>query len=1019
MSSMESFYAGRQGASFVIVKRFDGLDIPAKSTYRVGWFAKDEDDYFYVPLIERTANNYADYPGWGYIARDGVTTVTSQSGVTSTPLAVEYAEGMKQCFAKGGMTASEVGYGEYVIIDTIFGLGEYNNPDNGKVYRRGMNYDDDLGGAEYIGQVVGPRGHSPELDMTTVEDVLTHTESQARTYDMTDGDAQDGIVPGRYYNNGVERFNDDIDYAWATVRDNHGNITGALIGFTFPYLVPEITGAKRSPYYTEEDLELGRITNPDLIGTAILDSDDFSLFVDNGAATEDRDPTHGDTGHAFYRRWKISIPHGIKGDTQTQLEIVPTKIREHASLWGSSDLSGEPVSTADKTTFVILEDDAFEHDCVYPYDDSSVVVAVRKENSPGVIYYAKIDDTYMLQIRYRQIWYDNHVDGSDYEMIKLGDYNTIRKVWLTDDGYLWVSYNADEDNAINEHQPIQWYESVDVLNNGTMIFTYNTLEDDGITHKKQTFEKAIDWVESVALANVDNPNIFDPAGTDVNAGHFRIIFNNDSVENQTGTWTDDDGVVHAVWETDITWPKIVNLSNEGILKFLYNNNLYYDQSIYTDPNTGEYAFTIPWLTDAIIRQNGSFVLTYNNNINGFSQVLSGATFDSEKRYYVRSNIGQYSYDDTVTADNFAEKIAFGLYEPKEGWNVEARTYTYVLDFIDHVTIDDDGMIHFWYSNGGEAPNAGYDNIRIKYLTDVDVRTGLKKDSQYDFEGEGTGDQKIQITYNTETIPGTKDVSVIGAPLNYIMEAIVTTYDENAPNTPQNHLLVLYSDPAYREWLRNKYYSSNKKKNKIWSYTSQKFTMEDPTNPYLVVFPAGSENPSAEGWYERINSTTYRLTTDTVVDVTKTYYTHNVIYQLRDDWFDLGYVKGEPGGLHIIGSYTLASGETYQDYLDDAIPPEDMPGNTIEDRGWAYLIITPASGADPEERVIYTYDYAHDRWVVLSDLSASTAEPTQIVIMDELVIDDVTGEPVPQNPDYTNLPKENGLWFVQKSIKAVY
>lgn len=975
MSSFESFYGGRQGASFVIVKRFDGLDIEENSLYRVGWYAKDANDYFYVPLIEKTADNYADYPGWGSIPKDGVTTVTSQSGVVSTPLEVEYAEGMKQCFEKGGATASEVGYGEYVIIDTIFGLGEQSNPDNGKVYRRGMNYDEDLGGAEYIGQIVGPRGKSPELDMTTIEDILSHTGSQVREYDMTDGDAEDGIVPGKYLTkSGNIAYNDEITYGWTSVRDDHGNVTGALIGFTFPYLVPEITGTKRSPYYTQEDLDEGRITDANLIGTPILDSHNFVLFVDNGYGTEDRDPTHGDTGHAFFRRWKLAVPHGIKGDTQTQLEIVPTKIREFANLWGSTDTSLAPVATADKTTYVILDDAKFEHDCVYPYDDTSVVVAAKKESVPGVTYYAKIDDTYMLKTRYRQTWYDAHEDGRDYEMITLGDYNTIRKVWLTDDGWLWASYNSDEDNTLNENSPIQWYKGVDVLRNGTVVFTYNTVEDDGVTHKKQTFDKALDWVESVALANIDNPIAYDPQGTNVNAGHFRVIFNNDSVANQTGTWTDASGVTHAIWETDITWPKSVSLTSEGLLKFLYNNNLYYDPSIYTDPTEGSYSFEIPWITSALIAQDGTFTLSYNNEVNA------------------------------------------GVY-PASEWDSTTHTWTKVLNFIDHVTIDEDGKIHFWYSNGTEADNTGYANIRIKYLVDAEVRTGLVKNSQYDFEGEGTGDQKIQLTWNTETIAGTKDVSVVGAPLNYIMETIVTTYDPNAPSTPQNHLLVLYSDPTYRNWLKNKYSSSDKKKNKIWSYTSQKFSKEDPATPYLAVTPAGTENPSAEGWYELNTAGRYVLTADTTVDTTKTYYKHNIIFITRDDWFDLGYVKGEPGGLHIIGEYTLQSGETYRDYLDDTIPPEDMPGNTSEDRGWAYLVVS-GSGAEVQ-RTIYTYDYVHSKWVVVSDLTASFIEPPQVVIMDGSKIDSETGLVIPEDDAYITLPRESGLWFVETKIKAAY
>jgi hypothetical protein len=297
----------------------------------------------------------------------------------------------------------------------------------------------------------------------------------------------------------------------------------------------------------------------------------------------------------------------------------------------------------------------------------------------------------------------------------------------------------------------------------------------------------------------------------------------------------------------------------------------------------------------------------------------------------------------------------------------------VLNFIDHVTIDSDGTIHFWYSNGTEAPNTGYANIKIKYLLDAEVRTGLNPTSQYDFDGEGTGDQKIGLTWNTESVPGTKDKSVIGAPLNYIMETLVSTYDPKAPNTPQNHLLVLYSDPAYRQWLISKYKTSDKKTNKIWSYTSKKFTQDDGTgNPEFVT---------------------------------------------RDDWYDLGYVKGEPGGLHIIGSYTLAAGETYQNYLDDTIPPEDMPGNTEEDRGWAYLIVDP-TGSE-EVRTIYTYDYEHEKWIVVSDLSAAVIDPTQIVIMDQAQIDPVTGNITPVDSDYIISPKDKGLWFVENEVKAAY
>ena len=164
-------------------------------------------------------------------------------------------------------------------------------------------------------------------------------------------------------------------------------------------------------------------------------------------------------------------------------------------------------------------------------------------------------------------------------------------------------------------------------------------------------------------------------------------------------------------------------------------------------------------------------------------------------------------------------------------------------------------------------------------------------------------------------------------------------------------------------------------NKIYRYTSKKFTQADPADPSQKIFVT------------------------------------------RDDWFDLGYVKGEPGGLHIIGQYELAEGETYKDYLDDSIPPEDMPGNTPEERGWAYLIVDPNEGE--EKRTIYTYDYEHSRWIIVSDLNSATIDPTQTVIMDNYIIDSVTGAVIPERSEYMNLPKENGLWFVEFKVKSAY
>ena len=67
---------------------------------------------------------------------------------------------MITAFKQGG-DYKDVNYDEYVMIDT----SNKNSVDNGKVYRRGYDYTNDLGGAEYIGQIQGPVGYAPHLNL--------------------------------------------------------------------------------------------------------------------------------------------------------------------------------------------------------------------------------------------------------------------------------------------------------------------------------------------------------------------------------------------------------------------------------------------------------------------------------------------------------------------------------------------------------------------------------------------------------------------------------------------------------------------------------------------------------------------------------------------------------------------------------------------------------------------------------------------------------------------------------------
>lgn len=170
--SMESFYGGRQGASFVIVKQFDmikrpqdGGDVYKKKTFALFEnFGTDSEDVFVYPFVEKTVSNYKDYKHWKTVYCNGVQVKCKQSeeqlSTENHNLPEIEAEVMVDCFAGGVDTLSEVNYGEYVIIDA----NDLNDFDNGKIFRRGLdkNGDDPLHGAEYIGQVQGPQGEKGE-----------------------------------------------------------------------------------------------------------------------------------------------------------------------------------------------------------------------------------------------------------------------------------------------------------------------------------------------------------------------------------------------------------------------------------------------------------------------------------------------------------------------------------------------------------------------------------------------------------------------------------------------------------------------------------------------------------------------------------------------------------------------------------------------------------------------------------------------------------------------------------------
>lgn len=158
------------------------------------------------------------------------------------------------------------------------------------------------------------------------------------------------------------------------------------------------------------------------------------------------------------------------------------------------------------------------------------------------------------------------------------------------------------------------------------------------------------------------------------------------------------------------------------------------------------------------------------------------------------------------------------------------------------------------------------------------------------------------------------------------------------NTEAKHLLVYYTDPEYRQWLKDHY------ADRIKAYTGEKI-----------------------GY--------------------------------KEDWYDLGYVRGEAGGLHIIKNVEQES-DLYDAVSGKAIKPEEIIPDP-DHAGWAMTVGDPTA-ANPTYQ-IYVFDYAADKWYSIGTIDSTAIAPEYVI-----AAADIDNEPTALRP--------KGFWLVTETIK---
>lgn len=766
-----SFYGGRRGASFVIVKRYRAIDIPEEEEDSLGnkkYRTEAEIAARYAALM---GDEYTDKQEW-----------------------LE-KECMVYCFRKGGAYET-VNYDEYVIIDTI----NKNDINNGKIFRRGYDYTNKIGGAVYIGQIQGPAGMAPHTlikDWDAVKDMASEDNLELtdpmgdpmyRYSELTlDIDKNNGnesmLVPGKHQEknedgtpkldeNGfpISTYNDTIQIRCCSIRDADAHTSTAYVGFRIPYMIMDIESESVSPYYRRSDTG---IVNPKETDWYEDDQDGYraSKEFTNRFLAERKD----DETHPFFEKWNVKIPRGIKGDAFKRLRVttVEEEIKRGTKIIGQDNqpIVLQTVNEDNKEWTNYTEEE---------YEDDNLT---NKDAQKA----------YMKRKILVYDYYDyERVKGGDPVAYYLGDYNMIDEFEIKDDGTVVIEYSHDNTEVYSNL--FKWVKDIELkVDTGLLTINYNfeqkllrdetgelILDEDGNPmvdpdSEPTQYTTYLTWVKDV---NIDDEGTISWTYTTPE---------DDKVYGNIGKWVKETKLdpsngffeVYYNYDKEYEVNQGKDVSEKGIYKLDENGKRIAVKDANGKEKTTYYSEYLQWIKDVIVEEDGSIIWTYTHKDDtDDKQIRLPNIFKWIEGIQLDYETGEFIIDYNYKNFNKVDKDGFDILDdngnpiPKRGTETQYKTF---LDWVKNVTLAADGTVtlHFTHKEDEDLPT------KIKWVTDIQIVTVNDEDNPV----EGTGTQKVKVTYND----GTSEE--IGEPLNYIMDTKITK---------DYHLIVYHSDPEKRK-----------------------------------------------------------------------------------------------------------------------------------------------------------------------------------------------------------------------------
>lgn len=322
---MYSFYGGKQGHSYKIVAHYNSIYDMVRAFQGGGAYtAVNYDEYVIIDtVIERNQKNNLENGilyrrGYNFseefnpsaIPLNDANTTLSPNQLTVAPVTlfaneygVEYEYGTMDSgvysvsarvpkYKDFNYILYNDGTYEILVSENGFHTDQWNDDWRTFVEHPG-------GGAEYIGQIVGPEGATSSIEIISWDDLRDYRQSGEGTAEEIKGsvmaDPRPGYDPAAAGTEGYDAdgFHDKDQYAYCTLRDVDGNVTGSYIAFDIPYTVFTFEAQSIDPYDTT-------------YGTY---DDTTETWSYQGLISEGTESI----GHPYYKSYHIKVPKGIHG----------------------------------------------------------------------------------------------------------------------------------------------------------------------------------------------------------------------------------------------------------------------------------------------------------------------------------------------------------------------------------------------------------------------------------------------------------------------------------------------------------------------------------------------------------------------------------------------------------------------------------------------------------------------------------------------------------------------------------